>query len=74
MTGIAKLRKDALEFVAEEIDLSVLEEAKKIDLKCLIEDSDVFKNDFKFVKGDIDQVLEDKKNLKSDNDSQIELE
>ena len=34
----------------------------------------MFKNVFEFVKGVIDQVLEDKKNQKSDNNSQIEKE
>lgn len=74
MSGIAKLRKDEMQLVAEEIGLSVSEGAKKIDLKILIEESDVFKNDYDFVKGVIDQVLEEKKNKKADQDIQIELE
>ena len=46
---IAKLRKDKLELVDEEITLLVPEDLKKIELKYLIENSDVFKNDFESV-------------------------
>ena len=48
-------------------NLSVSQSTKKIELKCLIENRDVFKNDFEFVKDVIDQVLEHKKNQKSNN-------
>ncbi|GBM96046.1 hypothetical protein AVEN_111440-1 [Araneus ventricosus] len=72
MAGIAKLKKDELKLVAEEIGLAVTESMKKSEIRRLIEESEVFINDHETVQDAIDQVLEEKKkNQKSD---QIELE
>ena len=73
MSKNAKLRKDESDLVVKEIGLSVPESVKKIDIKRLVEDRDVFKNDFEFVKGVMDQEL-GYKNRKSGNESQFELE
>ena len=70
MSGIAKLRKDELQRWRDGL---IPEGSKKIYLKPLIEENGVFKNDFKFVKSIIDQVLEEKKNQKSNHDCQMEL-
>ncbi|GBO05007.1 hypothetical protein AVEN_201919-1 [Araneus ventricosus] len=74
MAGIAKLKKDELKLVAEEIGLAVTESMKKSEIRRLIEESEVFINDNETVQDAIDQVLEEKKNQKSDQDGQIELE
>ncbi|GFT41668.1 hypothetical protein NPIL_93341, partial [Nephila pilipes] len=73
MSGIAKLKKDELRIVAEEIGLVVNEGMKKSELKRLIEDSDVFKNDNEAVKSAVEDALENR-NKKSDQDSEIEIE
>lgn len=74
MSGLAKLKKDELKLVAEEIGLAVTEGMKKSDIRRLIEESEVFKNDYEVVKDAIDQVSEEKRNQKSDQDDKIELE
>ncbi|GFT48608.1 hypothetical protein NPIL_275401, partial [Nephila pilipes] len=58
MLGIAKLKKDELRTVAEEIGLVVNEGMKKSELRRLIEDSDVFKNDNEAVKSAVEDALE----------------
>ncbi|GFT28603.1 uncharacterized protein NPIL_177401 [Nephila pilipes] len=73
MSGIAKLKKVELRTVAEEIGLVVNEGMKKSELRRLIEDSDVFKNDNEAVKSAVEDVLENR-NKKSDQDSEIEIE
>ncbi|GFS79892.1 uncharacterized protein NPIL_125551 [Nephila pilipes] len=73
MSGIAKLRKVELRIVAEEIGLVVKEGMKKSELRRLIEDSDVFKNDNEAVKSAVEDVLENR-NKKSDQDGEIEIE
>ncbi|GFS67916.1 hypothetical protein NPIL_339881 [Nephila pilipes] len=73
MSGIAKLKKVELRTVAEEISLVVNEGMKKSELRRLIEDSDVIKNDNEAVKSAVEDVLENR-NKKSDQDSEIEIE
>ncbi|GFS30525.1 integrase catalytic domain-containing protein [Nephila pilipes] len=73
MSGIAKLKKVELRTVAEEIGLVVNGGMKKSELRRLIEDSDVFKNDNEAVKSAVEDVLENR-NKKSDQDSEIEIE
>ncbi|GFU22900.1 uncharacterized protein NPIL_522051 [Nephila pilipes] len=73
MSGIAKLKKVELRIVAEEIGLVVNEGMKKSELKRLIEDSDVFKNDNEAVKSAVEDVLENR-NKKSNQDGEIEIE
>ncbi|GFS53269.1 integrase catalytic domain-containing protein [Nephila pilipes] len=73
MSDIAKLKKDELRIVAEEIGLVVNEGMKKSELRRLIEDSDVFKNDNEAVKSAVEDALENR-NKKSDQDSEIEIE
>ncbi|GFT46296.1 uncharacterized protein NPIL_579711 [Nephila pilipes] len=72
MSGIAKLKKVELRTVVEEIGLVVNEGMKKSELRRLIEDSDVFKNDNEAVKSAVEDALENR-NKKSDQDSEIEI-
>ncbi|GFQ84374.1 uncharacterized protein TNCT_176491 [Trichonephila clavata] len=73
MSIVSKLKKNELKLVAEKIGLTVPGDAKMIDLKRLIEESDVFKEDYEFVKSVIEQVLE-VKTQKSQLNGEIELE
>ncbi|GFT52146.1 hypothetical protein TNCV_1373811 [Trichonephila clavipes] len=74
MSIVVKLKKDELKLVAEEIGLTVPREAKRVELKRLIEESDVFKEDYEFVKTVIEQLLEETKTQESEHNSQLELE
>lgn len=59
--ALAKLKKDELICVAEELDLKVPEGAKIVNLKRLIEESDIYKNNLDEVQNIISSVLEEKK-------------
>ncbi|GFR15354.1 integrase catalytic domain-containing protein [Trichonephila clavata] len=74
MSIVSKLKKNELKLVAEKIGLTVPGDAKMIDLNRLIEESDVFKEDYEFVKSVIEQVLEEVKTQKSQLNGEIELE
>ncbi|GFR18740.1 uncharacterized protein TNCT_365971 [Trichonephila clavata] len=74
MSIVVKLKKEELKLVAEEIGLTVPRDAKRVDLKWLIEESDVFKEDYEFVKTVIEQVLEEVKTQESQQKGGIELE
>ncbi|GFR15067.1 uncharacterized protein TNCT_626461 [Trichonephila clavata] len=74
MSIVAKLKKNELKLVAEEIGLTVPGDVKRIDLKRLIEESEMFKEDYEFVKTVIEQVLEEVKTQESQQNGQIELE
>lgn len=68
------VRKQDLKTVAEELDLIVPAEAKVIEMKSLIENADIFKNDPDFVWGIVKEIVEDQKNRASMKQSEIELE
>ncbi|GFY48118.1 integrase catalytic domain-containing protein [Trichonephila inaurata madagascariensis] len=70
MSGTAKLE---LKSVAEKIGLIVTEGMKKSDIKRLIEESDVFKNDNEVVINAV-EVVSENRNQKFDQDGQIEIE
>ncbi|GFQ83594.1 integrase catalytic domain-containing protein [Trichonephila clavata] len=74
MSIVSKLKKNELKLVAEKIGLTIPGDAKMIDLKRLIEESDVFKEDYEFVKSVIEEVLEEVKTQKSQLNGEIELE
>ena len=78
MSNIKSLKKDELKLVAEELGLNIPSGAKVIDLKNLIENSDIYTKDFEFVQSVIDNILDDKKlqseREKSENEIKLELE
>ncbi|GFR31493.1 integrase catalytic domain-containing protein [Trichonephila clavata] len=74
MSIVSKLKRIELKLVAEKIGLTIPGDAKMIDLKRLIEESDVFKEDYEFVKSVIEEVLEEVKTQKSQLNGEIELE
>ncbi|GBN34068.1 hypothetical protein AVEN_142676-1 [Araneus ventricosus] len=55
------LRKDELIAIAEEMGLTVPDKAKVMDLKALIESSDVNRDDIELVRNFIDNILEEKR-------------
>ncbi|GFW18975.1 uncharacterized protein TNCV_164911 [Trichonephila clavipes] len=69
-----KLKNDELKLVADEICLTVPSDAKMVDSKRSVEESDVFKEDYDLVKTVIEQMLEEIKTQNSKQNSQIELE
>ncbi|GBN94725.1 hypothetical protein AVEN_261373-1, partial [Araneus ventricosus] len=55
------LKKDELIAIAEEMGLTVPDKAKVVDLKALIESSDVYRDDIELVRNLIDNILEEKR-------------
>ncbi|GFV00066.1 uncharacterized protein TNCV_4057381 [Trichonephila clavipes] len=72
--SLNKLRKDKLKIVAEELNLTVPEGAKIADLKNLIVNSDVYKNDKELVQSAIDYALAEIKNKRLDSETKLEFE
>ena len=76
--SVKTLKKDDLKLVAEELGLTVPKGAKVIDLKNLIENSEVYERDVEFVQNVIDNILEESKTKierqKSENEIKLELE
>ncbi|GFY09385.1 uncharacterized protein TNCV_1941951 [Trichonephila clavipes] len=72
--SLNKLKKDELKIVAEELNLTVPEGAKIADLKKLIVNSDVYKNDKELVQSAIDYALAEIKNKRFDSETKLEFE
>ncbi|GFX95065.1 uncharacterized protein TNCV_3605241 [Trichonephila clavipes] len=72
--SLNKLGKDELKIVAEELNLTVPEGAKISDLKSLIVNSDVYKNDKELVQSAIDYALAEIKNKRLDSETKLEFE
>ncbi|GBN32853.1 hypothetical protein AVEN_14025-1 [Araneus ventricosus] len=72
------LWKDELITIAEEMGLTVPDKAKVVDLRALIESSDVYRDDIELVSNLIDNILEEKREkLESERDKrecELELE
>ncbi|GFW42052.1 uncharacterized protein TNCV_1905101 [Trichonephila clavipes] len=66
--------KDELKIVAEELNLTVPEGAKITDIKNLIVNSDVYKNDKELVQSAIDYALAEIKNKRLDSETKLEFE
>ncbi|GFS76818.1 uncharacterized protein TNCV_3453901 [Trichonephila clavipes] len=67
-------RKDELKIIAEELNLTVPEGAKIADLKSLIVNSNVYKNDKELVQSAIDYALAEIKNKRLDSETKLEFE
>ncbi|GFX13273.1 nucleic-acid-binding protein from transposon X-element [Trichonephila clavipes] len=74
MSLIANLKKDELKLVAEELTLTVPDNAKVLDLKILIESSEVYKKETELVKNIIDYAVEETRIKKSARELNLELE
>ncbi|GBN85006.1 hypothetical protein AVEN_184929-1 [Araneus ventricosus] len=68
------LRKDELIAIAEEMGLMVPDKAKVVDLKALIESSDVYRDDIELVRNLIDNILEEKREKLERDKQREELE
>ncbi|KAF8791615.1 hypothetical protein HNY73_006456 [Argiope bruennichi] len=74
MALLKNLKKDELVLVAEELGLELPVNPKILDLRRIIESSDVFKTDKEFIQSVINYVLEEKKSKKDNEKSKIEQE
>lgn len=74
MAILKGLKKDELLLVAEELGLNIPENPKMVDLKTLIESSDVFKSDKEFLQSVINCVLEEKNNKVEQDKIKLEYE
>ncbi|GFV62001.1 hypothetical protein TNCV_4108041 [Trichonephila clavipes] len=72
--SLNKLRKDELKIVAEELNLTVPEGAQIADLKSLIVNSVVYKNDKELVQSAIAYALAEIKNKRLDSETKLEFE
>ncbi|GBM76027.1 hypothetical protein AVEN_47005-1, partial [Araneus ventricosus] len=68
------LRKDELIAIAEEMGLMVPDKAKVVDLKALIESSDVYKDDIELVRNLVDGILEEKREKSEREKREYEIE
>ncbi|GBN19025.1 hypothetical protein AVEN_104261-1 [Araneus ventricosus] len=68
------LRKDELIAIAEEMGLTVPDKAKVVDLKALIESSDVYRDDIELVHNLIDTILEEKREKSERDKREYEIE
>ncbi|GBN22774.1 hypothetical protein AVEN_51964-1 [Araneus ventricosus] len=68
------LRKDELIAIAEEMGLTVPDRAKVVDLKTLIESSDVYRDDIELVRNLIDNFLEEKREKSERDRREYEIE
>ncbi|GBN77428.1 hypothetical protein AVEN_215952-1 [Araneus ventricosus] len=68
------LRKDELIAIAEEMGLTVPDKAKVVDLKALIESSDVYRDDIELVRNLIDNILEEKREKSERDRREYEIE
>ncbi|GBN67718.1 hypothetical protein AVEN_88180-1, partial [Araneus ventricosus] len=66
--------KDELIAIAEEMGLTVPDKAKVVDLKALIESSDVYRDDIELVRNLIDTILEEKREKSERDRRECELE
>ncbi|KAF8785430.1 hypothetical protein HNY73_010965 [Argiope bruennichi] len=74
MSILNNLKKCDLKIVAEELGETVSENAKILELKKLIENSDVFKTDQEFVRGVIKSIVEDRTAKAVTEQSKLEME
>ncbi|GBM33357.1 hypothetical protein AVEN_194959-1 [Araneus ventricosus] len=68
------IRKDELIAIAKEMGLTVPDKAKVVDLKALIESSDVYRDDIELVRNLIDNILEEKREKLERDKQREELE
>ncbi|GBM56052.1 hypothetical protein AVEN_34746-1 [Araneus ventricosus] len=74
MSSKLNLRKDELIAIAEEMGLTVPDKAKVVDLKALIESSDLYRDDIELVRNLIDTILEEKREKSERDKREYEIE
>ncbi|GBN34706.1 hypothetical protein AVEN_197155-1 [Araneus ventricosus] len=74
MSIIHNLKKIDLKLLVEELGETVPDNAKIIEIKEFIENSDLFKTDKEFVRGVVKSIVEDRTTKEFNNQSALEIE
>ncbi|GFX46325.1 DUF1758 domain-containing protein [Trichonephila clavipes] len=72
--SIGKFKKDELRSIADELKLVVPDNAKVLDLRELIQESEIYKNDKETYQAIVDCVLEEINDRRNENESRLEIE
>ncbi|GFV06556.1 integrase catalytic domain-containing protein [Trichonephila clavipes] len=72
--SIGKFKKDELRWIADELKLVVPDNAKVLDLRELIQESEIYKNDKKMYQAIVDCVLEEINDRRNENENRLEIE
>ncbi|GFY01812.1 hypothetical protein TNCV_1468031 [Trichonephila clavipes] len=79
--SIGKFKKDELRSIADELKLVVPDNAKVLDLRELIQESEIYKNDKETYQAIVDCVLEEindrrneDENRRNENENRLEIE
>ncbi|GFV81138.1 integrase catalytic domain-containing protein [Trichonephila clavipes] len=72
--SIGKFKKDELRSIADELKLVVPDNAKVLDLRELIQESEIYKNDKETYQAIVDCVLEEINDRRNENENRLEIE
>ncbi|GFW41295.1 hypothetical protein TNCV_1002881 [Trichonephila clavipes] len=72
--SIGKFKKDELRSIADELKLVVPDNAKVLDLRELIQESEIYKNDKETYQAIVDCVLEEINDKRNENENRLEIE
>ncbi|GFX78352.1 integrase catalytic domain-containing protein [Trichonephila clavipes] len=72
--SIGKFKKDELRSIADELKLVVPDNAKVLDLRELIQESEIYKNDKETYQAIVDCVLEEINDKRNENENRREIE
>ncbi|GFW07346.1 integrase catalytic domain-containing protein [Trichonephila clavipes] len=71
---LVNLKKDELRSIADELKLVVPDNAKVLDLRELIQESEIYKNDKETYQAIVDCVLEEINDRRNENENRLEIE
>ncbi|GFY36262.1 hypothetical protein TNCV_4846341 [Trichonephila clavipes] len=72
--SIGKFKKDELRSIADELKLVVPDNANVLDLRELIQESEIYKNDKETYQAIVDCVLEEINDRRNENENRLEIE
>ncbi|GFX48244.1 integrase catalytic domain-containing protein [Trichonephila clavipes] len=72
--SISKFKKDELRSIADELKLVVPDNAKVLDLRELIQESEIYKNDKETYQAIVDCVLEEINDRRNEDENRLEIE
>ncbi|GFX73536.1 integrase catalytic domain-containing protein [Trichonephila clavipes] len=72
--SIGKFKKDKLRSIADELKLVVPDNAKVLDLRELLQESEIYKNDKETYQAIVDCVLEEINDKRNENENRLEIE
>ncbi|GFT30545.1 DUF1758 domain-containing protein [Trichonephila clavipes] len=72
--SIGKFKKDELRSIADELKLVVPDNAKVLDLRELIQESEIYRNDKETYQAIVDCVLEEINDKRNENENRLEIE